>query len=104
VSSAASSARRRCLPRGGWPVLAHRLVWGQFFQPVLIILVQAAFVVVDEYAGGDVLGICRAQAFLHAAFVQKLIGLRHGGDGCMTPSQIELRQLFSFLHRKIRHP
>jgi hypothetical protein len=36
------------------PVFADRFVRGQFFEPIVIVLVQTALVVVDEYAGSDV--------------------------------------------------
>ena len=50
-------------------VLADRLVRGQLFQPIVIVpvlasragLVQAAFVVVGEHTGCDVLCVCKDQ-------------------------------------------
>jgi hypothetical protein len=48
------------------PVAPDRLVGGQFFQPVVVILVQAAFVVVDEHRRGDVHGVDQDQSLLYA--------------------------------------
>jgi hypothetical protein len=42
-------------------VLADRLVWSQFFQPVVVILVQAALVVVDEHTCCDMLRVYKGQ-------------------------------------------
>ena len=41
--------------------VVDRLVWRQFLQPPFIVLVQAAFVVVDEYTGCDVHSIDEGQ-------------------------------------------
>jgi hypothetical protein len=48
-------------------VLGDRLVWRQLLQPVVIVLVQAAFVVVDEHAGGDMLRVYKHLHPLHVS-------------------------------------
>jgi hypothetical protein len=45
-------------------ILIDRLVRRQFLQPVVVILVQAAFVVVDEHAGCDMHGVDQGQNLL----------------------------------------
>ena len=47
------------------PILVDRCMWRQLFKPHLIIVVQAALVVVDEYAGGYVHRIYKGQAPLY---------------------------------------
>jgi hypothetical protein len=43
------------------PAMADRCVWRQPFKPHLVIVVQATLVVVDEYAGRNVLRIYQGQ-------------------------------------------
>ena len=47
--------------------LGRGVKWGEFFEPLLVVLVQARFVVVDENRRGDVHGVDKDQAFLDAA-------------------------------------
>ena len=35
------------------PIGGSRLVRGKFFQPDFVIVMQPAFIIVDEYGGGD---------------------------------------------------
>jgi hypothetical protein len=44
--------------------LAYRLVWGQFFQPIVVILVQATLVIVDEN-GSSLIGVEETQIITH---------------------------------------
>ena len=39
------------------PVGAGRLVWREFFQPDFVVVMEPAFVVVDEHRRGDVHGV-----------------------------------------------
>ena len=48
---------------------------GQFFQPLPYIVVEAAFVVVDDDPGGDVHGRDQHKAFANAAFLHGLFYL-----------------------------
>jgi hypothetical protein len=59
-------------------VLAVRLFGGEFFQPDFDVAMKAAFIVVDEDAGGDVHGIDQAQAFANATFADRFRYI--GGD------------------------
>lgn len=61
-------------------ILRHRLVWRQCFQPLLIILMQAGFVIVDEYGGGDVHRVDQHQPLGHAAFFQAPLDVRRNID------------------------
>lgn len=53
-------------------VVGGGCVWCELFQPDIIVMMQAAFVVVDEHRGGDVHGIDEAKAFLHAALFDEM--------------------------------
>ncbi len=57
-------------------VLAVGLFRRQLFQPHLIIVMEAAFVVVDEDAGRDVHGVDEHKTLLYAALAQRLLHLR----------------------------
>ena len=57
-------------------VLRQRLVRRQLLQPLLVILVQAPLVVVDEHRRGDVHRVHQHQAFLDAALGQAVLDLR----------------------------
>lgn len=77
------------------PVLTVGLFRSQFFQPGFVILMEAAFIVVDEYAGGDVHRIDQTEAFLNATFVQAF--LDQGSDmndlaaaGCIEPKLLAI--------------
>ena len=53
-----------------------RRVRRQFFQPQLIIVMKARFVVVDEYRSGDVHGVDQTKTFHYAASVNEFLDLR----------------------------
>lgn len=38
-------------------VLIDRVMWGEFFQPNLVIMVQAGFIIVYEHGSGDMHGV-----------------------------------------------
>ena len=50
-------------------VLLDRCMRCQFFQPHIVVVVQAGFVVIDEHRSGDVHRIGQHQSFADAAFV-----------------------------------
>jgi hypothetical protein len=56
--------------------LAGGFVRGELFQPGFVIVMQPAFIVVDEHRGGDVHGVDQNQAFAHAALPQAFLHLR----------------------------
>ena len=60
------------------PILAYRFVRREFFKPRFVIVVQAAFVVVDEHRGGDMHGIDEAKPLLDSALFHQV--LNGGGD------------------------
>jgi hypothetical protein len=60
------------------PVLRNRFVGGELLQPLLVILVQAAFIVVDENGSGNVHRVDQNQSFLDAAFPKA--GFHLAGD------------------------
>jgi hypothetical protein len=53
-------------------------VGGELFQPDIIVMVQAGFIVVDENRGGDVHGVDECEAILDAALVDS--SLHVAGD------------------------
>ncbi len=55
-------------------IAADGLVRGQSFQPIFIVLVQAALIVVDEHAGRDMHGVYQAHYLRDAAFVPMTLG------------------------------
>lgn len=62
-------------------ILAVRFLRGQLFQPDLIVVVQARFVVVNEHAGGNVHSRTEHKAVLYAAILhQPLDFLMYGHD------------------------
>ena len=56
----------------------HGLVRGELFEPLVVVAVQPALVVVDEDAGGDVHRVDQAQSFADATLAQAFVDL--GGD------------------------
>lgn len=73
-------------------ILIDRFVGGEPFQPFFIIVVQPAFIVVDEDGGGDVHGIDEAESLADAAFTQTLFHLRC--DVCKTAAGREVEPEF----------
>ena len=61
------------------PVLAVGLFRRQFFQPDLIVMVEAAFIVVNKDTGGDIHGVDQAQPLFDTAFPQG-----HGAVGALA--------------------
>jgi hypothetical protein len=53
-------------------VLGCRRVWGEPFQPIVVILQQAILGVIDVNTGGNVHGIDEAKPFLHAALARQV--------------------------------
>ena len=51
--------------------LRARVVGGEPLQPLLVVLVQPSFVVVDEDRSRDVHRVDQAEALLHAAFAHQ---------------------------------
>lgn len=56
-------------------ILRRWLMRREHFQPVVVVMQQAVFSIVDLDAGCDVHGINQAEAFLHAAFVDQSLNL-----------------------------
>ena len=54
-------------------VVLYGLVGGEFLEPDFVVVVEAAFVVIDEDGGGDVHGIDEAEALLDAASLDELL-------------------------------
>lgn len=71
------------------PITGHRFVGRKLFQPVVVILDQAVFSIVDVDAGGDVHGIDEAEAFLHPAFADQILNL--AGDIEVIPAMWRLK-------------
>jgi hypothetical protein len=57
-----------------------RLVRRQFFQPDLVIVMEARFIVINKHRGGDVHGVDETKAFLHAAPMNQFLDLRRDVD------------------------
>jgi hypothetical protein len=55
---------------------AGRGVRRQFFQPQLIVVMKARFIVVDEYRRRDVHGVHQTKTFHHAALMNEFLDLR----------------------------
>ena len=64
------------LTRAVVSILAGGLVWCEFFQPDLIIMMKPAFFVVDEDGRGDVHGVDQTKAFADPAFAYESLNLR----------------------------
>ena len=58
------------------PVLADRLVRGELFQPLFVVMVQAGFIIVDEDRGRDVHRIYQAQLLADSALFDACLHLR----------------------------
>jgi hypothetical protein len=56
-------------------ILGYRFMGRQFLQPDIVIVVQAALIVINENAGCDVHGIDQYQPLLDPAFVNALLDL-----------------------------
>ena len=48
----------------------------QFFQPLLIIMVESRLIVIDEHRGRDVHSVDQTKTFRHAATVNEFLDLR----------------------------
>ena len=57
------------------PVSVDRFVRGDPLQPFLVVVMQTAFVVIDEHGGGDVHGVDQTKPFLNSTFMQRFLHL-----------------------------
>ncbi len=74
---------------------------GQLFQPLLVVVVQAGLVVVDEDAGGDVHGVDQHQALAHAAVAYGLLDLRCDVNEPPSGGNLEPELFAIRLHRSV---
>jgi hypothetical protein len=58
------------------PVTGHRFVGSYFFQPDIIIMMQAGFIVIDENRRGYMHGVAQNQALFDAALPQTFFNFR----------------------------
>src|SRR5262249_33292527 len=77
----------------------HRLVRGELLQPLLVILVQSAFVVVDEDRRRDMHRIHENESFPDAAFANALSDLRRDVDETSPGRNVEPEFLSIALHK-----
>ena len=75
-------------------VLVDRGMGRQFFQPDVIVVMEAGFIVIDEYGGGDVHRVAEHQAFGYAAFVDAFLNIGCDIDESPAGRYVE-PQLFS---------
>ena len=61
-------------------IIGNRLVRGKFLQPLLVILMQAGLVVINEDGSGDVHGIHEHETFADLALLQASLNLRGNVD------------------------
>jgi hypothetical protein len=80
------------------PVLADGLMRRQAFQPFLISMVEAGFIVIDEHRGGDVHGIDQHKALFYATLSQGLFHLRGDIDEGDAIRQVEPEFLAKRFH------
>ncbi|VTR70089.1 hypothetical protein DESC_780278 [Desulfosarcina cetonica] len=83
------------------PILRHRFVGGQFFQPDIIVVVQAGFIVIDEHRGGDVHRVDQHQALFDAAFVDALLNVGCDVDERPAGGDLEPEFFAVAFHRKL---
>lgn len=62
----------------------RRIERGQFFQPLVVVVVQASFIIVDEDARGDVHCIYKCESVLNATFSNKSFYVLVDRDYCST--------------------
>ena len=83
------------------PVVAiarDRLVRGQFFEPDLIVVVQATLIVIDEYRCRDVHGVDQHQPFLHTAVPEAGFDIRRDVDELAPAVDVEPQFFAIALH------
>src|SRR5262249_20928377 len=86
-------------PRVVVPVLVHWLVRRELLQPLLVILVQSAFVVVDEDRRGDVHRIHENESFPDTGFANALSDLRRDVDKTSPGRNVEPEFVSIALHK-----
>lgn len=64
------------LARAVMAILPNRLMGRQLFEPLIIVVVEAGFVIVDEHGSRDVHGVHENQSLSNTAFPQALVHLR----------------------------
>jgi len=70
-------------------IVADRLVRGQLLQPILVVLMEAAFIIVDEDRGGYVHSVYQYKSLPDAAFPQTFFNLRCNVDERPASRNIE---------------
>lgn len=73
------------------PILTDGLVGGKPLQPLLVVLVKTAFIVVDEHRCRNVLGIYEDQTFLDPALAQALLHFGRDVDECPAAGYVEYK-------------
>ena len=74
----------------------------QFFQPLLIIVMQSDLIVVDEHRGGYVHGVDQTKTLLHAALMNEFLDLRCDVDESAPIRGLEPQMLSQRLHKLSR--
>jgi len=57
------------------PVRVDRFMRSKFFQPLLVIVVQAGFIIIDKNRGGYVHGVNQARTIMNATFAHAILQL-----------------------------
>src|SRR5262249_15284365 len=70
----------------------------ELFEPLVVILMQSAFIVVDEHRCCDVHGVHQRQPFLDTALAQALLHLRRNVDESPPRRHFEPKLLAITLH------
>ena len=85
-------------------IAAGRIVRSEFFQPNLIIVMQARFVVVDEYRRRDVHGVDQTKTFTHTATLDEFLDLRRDVDEPASIRYFKQRcSVNDFMSEKLMH-
>jgi len=83
-------------------VAADWFMWGKFFEPAFVIIVQSALIVVYEDACGYVHGIYEAQSFADATLCNRLLHLRRYMNKVHSRGDVE-GQVFRMAFHGISH-
>jgi hypothetical protein len=61
-------------------IRGSRLVRSEFFQPLLVIVMESRFIIVDENRSGDVHGVDKTKPFPHATLTNQFLDRRRDVD------------------------